>query len=1063
MPDPMFNHSQPILFVGFNEADLQAFMSCFKEGPIQSIPFGDGVIDRLRKAENEVVAIFFNPAASDIPSLVRAITLEMPTLPILLVTPPESLAGSMASLVAGAWDLLPLNQSELLPVVLRKLRLIAADGLRAGFQHPNRLADEQRYRLYIDHAPEGIFIADDNGRYTDVNEAACKMSGYSREELLQIYLHELLLPESREAGAAHFAAIKEKGEAYTEVLIRKADGTSVWWAVKGVSLPEGRFMGFISDISERKQSEIQKAESDKRYRDLVNGMEQGLALHELVYDASGTVVDYRFLEVNNSFLKIIGKSKEELIGHTVRELFPETEQYWIDRYAEVATTGRSCDFENYATEFDRVFRVNAYSPGFGKFATIVEDVTDKHAMLRQIKDSEQKYRMIAENVADVIFSMDLNLNTSYISPSVYQLNGYTVEENLAKPFIQLVAEEDRDYIVSRALEELDKEKQAGIDHERSITLQYRLIHKNGTKVDVEARVRFLRDDSGHPIGFSGLARDMTQRKQLERELRDSEIRFREVIEESQSVIWECDPTGLFTYVSPLCNNLLGYEPDELIGLKHIYDFDKPEQIEILKEASMAAFSEKRRYREFVHPVIHKDGHEVYVSSNGNPMIGENGELIGYRGVDQDVTQKVLINNELTQSRNNLRALMEAVTESLILIDCDGKVLAINKTTLSRLGIPEEKILNTNIFEYLPPDVAENRREKIAEAMRTKCLVEFEDQRLGRWVLNHIYPVINNDKVEGFALFGMDITERKLAEEAKLEMSHKLKAITEVAYDGIIMIDDIGQVVFWNQAAEKIFGFTEVEIMGRNLYQMLAPIEYHAAHLAAFTSFIKSGRGAAIGKTLELHGIHSSGKLIPIELSLSSIQLKGKWMAVGIVRDISERKEAAMRVEQGLQLKNMLYDVSNDGIVFIDKSHRVFDANDRFCQMLGYSNDEIRQLYTWNYDNKMKEEDVGKVFGDVSKINSMFESVHKRKDGSLYDVEVNAKGFEWGGQSYVVCVCRDISERRQAERELRARLIELERFNHATVDRELKMIELKKEINELLVSVGKSEKYKIVGA
>lgn len=981
-----------------------------------------------------------------------------PETPLIVFTGSRSEDIALQCIKAGAAHYLLKSELKLLPVVIANT-LAVCRSLKEKQALEELLSNtENKFSQYVQHAPEGICIVNKEGRYIEVNQAALDMTGYSREELLSMYLFELLTPVSAPDGMAHFKRLQTEGEAYSELEINIKGGKVVWWAVKAVALPDGTFMAFISDVSERIKAEQEKAKSEKRYHDLINTMEQGLALHEIITDDNGKAVDYRFLEVNDSFTKITGLTRDALIGKTVIEVLPDTEQFWIDIYAEVAKSGVSREFENYSAQLGRTFRVNVYSPERGSFATIVEDVTERIAVHQQLKDSEQKFRMIAENSADVIFSMDLNLNTHYISPSVTKLNGYTVEESMTLPFMFFVAEKDRSKLQLLITEELEKEAVAEGDPERAVNIEYSLVHKDGHIVDVEARVRFLRDESGKAIGFTGLARDVTERKKLELELSVSNNRFRQVIEESQSVVWECDTQGLITYISPLSNIMLGYTPEEIVKLKHVYDFAAADQIESFKEVCLTAFKQQKQYKDFIHPVLHKDGQLVYVSSNGNPVLDEAGQLTGYRGVDQDVTRRVMANKELQQSRNNFNALMEAVTETLFLIDMEGNILAANSETARRLDMSHDECLRLNAYNFFPDEVKPEIRQYLSEIERTKQMVAFEDLRYGRWIMNHVFPVIQKDKVEGFAVFGMDITEKKLAEEENLELTHTLKAVTTAAYDGIIMMDDMGKVVFWNQAAEKIFGYSGDEIIGRNLHQLLAPGEYHSAHDNAFASFVRSGKGNAIGKTLELRGIQKSGAVIPIELSLSAIRLKERWMAVGIVRDISERIKAASLVEEGMKLKNLLFNVSNDGIVWIDRTHKVFDANERFCQMLGYEKDEITQLSTWDYDNNMKKTDVVENFGEVSAINRVFDTAHRRKDGSLYDVEVSANGFKLDDQAYVVCVCRDISERKRYERELQQKIDELEKFNRFTIGRELKMIELKAEINKLLQNNGLPARY-----
>ena len=129
-----------------------------------------------------------------------------------------------------------------------------------------------------------------------------------------------------------------------------------------------------------------------------------------------------------------------------------------------------------------------------------------------------------------------------------------------------------------------------------------------------------------------------------------------------------------------------------------------------------------------------------------------------------------------------------------------------------------------------------------------------------------------------------------------ESENRFRSLTAVVQDAIIMIDDCGNVSFWNPAATKIFGYAPEEVMGRNVHELLAAAPYLAQYREAFPRFQQTGQGHAVGKTLRLRGVRKDGKEVPIELSLSPVDMQGKWHAVAIVKDISERlkKEAALR-------------------------------------------------------------------------------------------------------------------------------------------------------------------------
>ncbi len=141
------------------------------------------------------------------------------------------------------------------------------------------------------------------------------------------------------------------------------------------------------------------------------------------------------------------------------------------------------------------------------------------------------------------------------------------------------------------------------------------------------------------------------------------------------------------------------------------------------------------------------------------------------------------------------------------------------------------------------------------------------------------------------------TEAALAAEQKLRESEaRIRAITESTQDAVLMMEPLGRISFWNKAAEQIFGYTAAETIGQNLHQLLAPARYHTAQAFAFETFRQTGQGNAINTTHELTAIHKAGHEFSIELSLSSLQLPDGWHAVGIIRDITERK----RLEQELR-------------------------------------------------------------------------------------------------------------------------------------------------------------------
>ena len=154
--------------------------------------------------------------------------------------------------------------------------------------------------------------------------------------------------------------------------------------------------------------------------------------------------------------------------------------------------------------------------------------------------------------------------------------------------------------------------------------------------------------------------------------------------------------------------------------------------------------------------------------------------------------------------------------------------------------------------------------------------------------------------------------------------------------------------------------------------------------------------------------------VPILRSLKRIDVDGEEKILETVISISHQKRVESLLASEEQRRKALLEKSNDGIAIIDQGHRVIEANARFATMLGYTQEEALGLHTWDYDCLMSKEDVIEGFENLSTINRIFESVHRRKDGSTYDVEVSASGLMVNGVPLILVICRDISGRKRAE-------------------------------------------------
>jgi len=185
----------------------------------------------------------------------------------------------------------------------------------------------------------------------------------------------------------------------------------------------------------------------------------------------------------------------------------------------------------------------------------------------------------------------------------------------------------------------------------------------------------------------------------------------------------------------------------------------------------------------------------------------------------------------------------------------------------------------------------------------------------------------------------EIASRKLAEESRKESETTLQTMASAAQDAIIMINDRGQVSFWNDSAAKIFGYAQEEATGKNLHDLIVRPADHEAHGRAFSTFQRTGQGAVVGKTVEVVGVRKDGQEVPVELSLSSMRREGKWHALGIVRDITERKKAADAVRKANADLEQIFDAATPMAV-IGLDGTLLKANDNCAQFLGMEKEVV---------------------------------------------------------------------------------------------------------------------------
>jgi len=268
----------------------------------------------------------------------------------------------------------------------------------------------------------------------------------------------------------------------------------------------------------------------------------------------------------------------------------------------------------------------------------------------------------------------------------------------------------------------------------------------------------------------------------------------------------------------------------------------------------------------------------------------------------------------------------------------------------------------------------------------------------------------------------NITESKQAEEALQESEEKYKILAEDAPIGIYFNDFRGTFLYGNKKAEEIIGYKREELLGKSFLKLKLLDPKGVGKAIKLLALSKLGKATG-PDFFVLKRKDGTKSIVEIRTKLTSVG--GKKVVLGMVEDITERKKAEQALADEATRRRILIDQSRDGIVILDQNGKVYEANKRFAEMLGYTPEEAAELHMWDWDTQWPREKLLEMVRSVDEAGDHFETYHRRKDGTTIDVEISTNGAVCAGQKLVFCVCRDITERKRLEQEREQLLRNLE--------------------------------------
>ncbi|HDQ40357.1 MAG TPA: PAS domain S-box protein, partial [Desulfonatronum sp.] len=480
-------------------------------------------------------------------------------------------------------------------------------------------------------------------------------------------------------------------------------------------------------------------------------------------------------------------------------------------------------------------------------------------------------------------------------------------------------------------------------------------------------------------------------------------------------IFTSTPEGTFLSVNPAMAEIFGYDsPQEMIAsvtdiAAQLYadPKDRQEFALLLEEHGQVVNHECR--------MLLRDGTGCWVSRNAHAVKDANGRTVAYQGFATNITERKSAEEKIRDSEQNYQELVENINDVIFRIDLDGRITYLNPSARNIGGEMVDALMHHDFRELVDPrdlHLVQKAWENILQGR-----LQANEYRLRLkpgetiWVRTSSRPVFKDGSVAGIVGILTDITDRKKTEEALQQSQELLKAIVDKAQDSIFVKDAALCYIKVNTAMESLFGMSAGDILGKSDFDLFG---------AEFAKHIEEkDREVLDGNIIEEHiskpvnGEQRHFHTIKVPLKDSHGTIVG---LCGTARDITKIKRAEEALRNEAVWRRILIDQSRDGIVVLREDGSVHEANKRYAEMLGYASEEVLQLHVWDWDTQWPRETLLEMIRQVDAEGEHFETRHRRKDGTLYDVEISTNGAVFDGRKLVFCVCRDITERKQAEYE-----------------------------------------------
>ncbi len=864
-------------------------------------------------------------------------------------------------------------------------------------------------------------------RFLAVNPAFERMTGLKAEDVVGHTVLEAL-PGKETYWIETYGKVALSGEP-----ILFEDYTAVfgkYFEVTAFRPAPGRFACIFQDITERKKAEEALRESEKKYRLLTENSLQGMVIAQ-----SDPV---RLAYASKPMEKITGYSIEELENFGVEKLTnlihpddrPRFFKNFSDRLNNIQVDNRA--------EY-RIIRKNGDVAWIEIFSSLIEhkgspatqtlfiDITERKQAEEKLRESEEKYRLLADNQADVIWTRDFDLNLTYISPSTFRQTGFTVAERMKQSFSESVTPKSYALTLKVVKEEMELEKRGDADPNRSRMLEIDMYRKDGSIFTVEITVNFLRDENGAAIGLMGVSRDITERKRAEEELKQLNERFVLATDSAKIGVWDLDLIENTLTWDDRMLQLYGVDRDNFTGAYDAWQKGvHPDDLEQAdKEVQQAITGEKEFDTEFRIVLPNKEVR--HLKAYGQVIRDQSDTPVRMIGVNFDITERKQAEESYRREMERNQQYLDVAGVMILALNTEGIVTLVNQQGCKILNGQESEIVGKNWFDqFLPESVIEQTKHVFAKLISGNAEVfEYFEQAIltcdkqERTIAWH-NVLLHDEKgnISGTLSSGEDVTEQRASEaalqEAVLRQQEAVKAGNIGLWDWDLRTNQVYYSVEW----KKQIGYEDHEITNSldEWQDRVHPDDLDAA-LESIDTMIKEVR---LNHRIEFRFRHKDGSYRWI-YSRASVHTDENGVPVrvfGSHSDVTEIKQAEEALIESERQKHLILNSTVEVISYYSTDLRLIWGNHALAKTIGQPLEQLagKHCFDFWYDCETPCEDC-RIFEVLDNKKPQFLE-KQSKDGSYWHIRRYPIIEESGVLAAFVEFRQDITEQKKAELLLR---------------------------------------------